>query len=331
MSDAKKGAAGIPWHEIAQNWMKKTPDHLVYLDTALRVVEASESFRELTGTGKKVRFTETLDPFTIPLAERFFKGLGENGDAEVLLMHHAHPEQSTPLEYSWVACRDEEGKCTGFWGVGRPQSPVADEEEMAELLEKLARLEGDRDRRRQEVVRLKRRLEDQSSIDDLTGLGNRRYIMDRLETEIPRAIRYDEPMTVVLFDIDHFSRVNEDFGQAKGDDVLREVARVVREQVRTTDLVARFDGEEFMVLCPHTDRASAQFLAERLRRRIAEMSFEGESGGESEEFGVTISTGLVTVAAGNEFDTEAILHAAEEALQAAKNGGMNRVQLVEAP
>ena len=77
----------------------------------------------------------------------------------------------------------------------------------------------------------------------LTGLGNRRYILDRLESEVPRAIRYDEPLTILLCDVDNLDRVNEDFGQAKGDEVIETVAGVVREQVRATDFAARYDGE----------------------------------------------------------------------------------------
>jgi diguanylate cyclase (GGDEF)-like protein len=149
--------------------------------------------------------------------------------------------------------------------------------------------------------------------------------MERLEFESARAARYEEPLTLILFDVDRMTHVNETHGQDMGDEVLRRVAEVVKEQIRTSDIAGRYSGEEFMILCPNTERPSAQFLAERLRRRVAELSFTTEE----EEFGVTISVGLVTVTSQNEFDIEAILGASEQALESAKTGGMNRVRVLE--
>ena len=172
-------------------------------------------------------------------------------------------------------------------------------------------------------------MEEQASTDDMTGLGNRRFLLERLELEAARAIRYDEPLTLVLVDIDRMNHVNETYGVEKGDEVLQKVSEIVAEQIRASDLAGRYDGEEFLILCPHTDRPNAQFLAERLRCRVAEVSFDGMDEGVETEFGVTVSLGLVTVTGQNEFNVEAILHAAEQALESAKTGGMNRVRMLE--
>jgi diguanylate cyclase (GGDEF)-like protein len=299
--------------------MDAAPDYVVHLDADLRVVRAGQAYRD-AGLPEG-SFTDGLDPFTGREVQRFFTELrGEKAGAEKLL---PVPEGSTAaVAWSFTPVKSESGDLLGYLGLGRPTTDTRDGKELRDEVE---RLRANEERRVLEMRRLRSQVESKTQVDELTGLGNRHFILERLETELPRAIRYDEPLTILTFDIDHLARVNDDYGQAMGDEVLKKVADVVREQIRATDMAARFDGEQFMVLCPHTDRASSQFLAERLRRRISELTFQG---GE-EEFGITIGTGIVTVRAGNEFDVEALLHAAEEALQAAKIGGVNRIQLVE--
>ena len=299
--------------------MDAAPDFVVHLDADLRVVHAGRAYRD-AGLPEG-SFTDGLDPFTAREVGRFFGDLRTAGDGAERLIPISEGG-SAAVAWSFTPVKSEAGEFQGFVGIGRPTTDTRD---VKELRDEVERLRTNEERRVLEMRRLRTQVESKTQVDELTGLGNRHFILDRLETELPRAIRYDEPLTILTFDIDHLARVNEDHGQAKGDEVLKKVADVVREQIRATDMAARFDGEQFMVLCPHTDRASSQFLAERLRRRISELTF---SGGE-EEFGITIGTGIVTVRAGNEFDVEALLHAAEEALQAAKIGGVNRIQLVE--
>jgi diguanylate cyclase (GGDEF)-like protein len=327
----------FPASTVLDCLLAASPDAVVLLDEGLRIVAHSPAFVSLTGVRAGAVFTECLDPFTHPQAEKLFQALrsGEmDGDHETgfpLLHHKQDSGPSVPMQYSWVACRGRQGQVQGYFGIGRPADNPRADEELSRLRHELDGLKAERERRTKELARLRRKMESQSHLDTLTGLGNRRYILDRLQSELPRAIRYDHPLTLLLFDIDRMDDVNEKYGQEMGDVVIRRVAEVVREQVRGTDLVARYDGDEFMVLCPNTDRASSQFLAERLRRRIAELSFTGTQEGEEEEFGVTISTGLVTVHAGAPFETEAVLHAMHQALDAAKLGGLNRIQLMDTP
>jgi len=305
---------------ILDSFFRHAPVFVLQLDAKLGIVRAGEKFREVTGHGQGDSFADSLDRFTASQTENFFKELAKTGEGGERVFHHPLEGGNRPYTWIWTAVTDESGACSGFLGMGRPAADDIDR-----LREELSRVRADEERRAKELVKLQHQVKTQNHNDELTGLGNRRYILDRLETEVPRAIRYDEPLTILLIDVDHLDRVNEDFGQVKGDEVIGKIAEVVREQVRATDLAARYDGEQFMVLCPHTDRASAQFLAERLRRRVSECSFHADR----EEFGVTVSTGLVTVRAGNEFDVEAILRACGEALQAAKDGGKNRVQLTD--
>lgn len=326
----QRASSSLPASSILTGLLEHSPDLVVYVDADLTVRGANERFLDAVDIEAGDAFLNALDPFTVPAARKMFETLAlpEGLDGSTAVLHVARPEAtSLPLVFSWTACRNESGELLGFWGTARETAAAADEDaDAVALREQLAALRAEGERRAREIVRLRRKVESSTHVDELTGLANRPYMMERLANEVPRAIRYDEPLTIILFDIDRLEAVNERYGQATGDDVLKQIADVVREQVRSTDIVARFGGEEFMVLCPHTDRASSHFLAERLRRRVAELSFNARG----EEFGVTISTGLVTVTARTEFDVEALLHAVHDALGAAKTGGRNRIQLVEA-
>jgi diguanylate cyclase (GGDEF)-like protein len=327
---AKQNEPLVPPEEILDKIFHDSPEFFVMLDPELNIDRAGAAFRTVTGIRKsqKISFLDTVERFSLSRVRTVFEDL-QRGHTKGRMLHinHRLPDGgSVAVEYSWVSFLDDAGTCHAFVGIGRQQGETeVDAEEIQRFREELDTTKTQLERRAKEITRLREQLRNQSVLDDLTQLNNRKYILDRLETEAARAIRYDQPLTLILFDVDHMNLVNESHGREKGDEVLREVANVVQEQVRSTDQAARYAGEEFLILCPHTDRPSAQFLAERLRRRVAELSFAGEE----EEFGVTVSVGLVTVTARNEFDVEAIIHAAEQALESAKAGGMNRVRLAE--
>ena len=155
-----------------------------------------------------------------------------------------------------------------------------------------------------------------ASTDTLTGLANRRGGREALEREVQRASRYGRPLSVIVFDLDHFKAVNDRYGHAAGDLVLRSVARAAARAVRDTDRVIRWGGEEFLVLCTETGQGEASRLAERLRRRIERVHL-------GRRRVVTASFGVATFAAGE--DAAALSERADKALYRAKNAGRNRV------
>lgn len=159
----------------------------------------------------------------------------------------------------------------------------------------------------------------QATHDELTGLYNRRWADVLLDQEIHRAERYHTPFAVLMFDLDHFKRVNDTHGHAQGDIVLTRIAQEVLAQVRDTDFVARWGGEEFLVLLPGTDSEGARKLGEKLREAVAaiQLARVGQ---------VTISIGSACHLPGEGPDE--LLHRLDDALYAAKDGGRN--QLVEA-
>lgn len=163
------------------------------------------------------------------------------------------------------------------------------------------------------------RIEQIAVRDELTGIYNRRYLVEALERERSRAERIAEPFSVCLVDVDHFKSINDRFGHAAGDAVLRRLAQLVPAELRGVDLFGRLGGEEFLVIVPGTGREGAAACAERVRRRVAASVFpEVADGGR-----LTASIGVATYAAPEPAD--ATLARADAALYQAKAAGRNRV------
>jgi diguanylate cyclase (GGDEF)-like protein len=169
------------------------------------------------------------------------------------------------------------------------------------------------------LLRAFRWTEEQASkarIDALTGLANRRALEEILAAEISRAQRFEHPLAVVLLDLDRFKEINDSFGHAAGDTMLREVSRLLTSLARQGDTVARWGGEEFVVGLPETDLAGARRFAERLRRTI-----EAHSVGEMK---TSASCGVATMLPDD--TVEELLGAADRALYEAKSNGRNRTE-----
>jgi diguanylate cyclase (GGDEF)-like protein len=167
----------------------------------------------------------------------------------------------------------------------------------------------------------KRDLIDLATVDPLTRAFNRRKLSEILADETSRARRYATPLSVILFDIDHFKRVNDTYGHDAGDVVLTEMARLVMGLLRENDRLARWGGEEFLVVAPGVGLEGAAELAERLRAAVAAQAFPGVPG-------VTASFGVAQYRPGE--PPEPLVKRADAALYRAKEGGRNRVEREEA-
>ena len=159
-----------------------------------------------------------------------------------------------------------------------------------------------------------------ATTDGMTGLTNHRTFKEFGELALARSRRSGRPLTVIITDIDHFKRVNDTYGHAVGDEVIKGVARVLADTHRDVDLAARYGGEEFALLLEDTTLDAAAYVAERLRAAVRELRFEGNG----EEFSVTLSLGVA------QFDGEGqslveLVDTADQALYAAKRGGRDRV------
>ena len=171
------------------------------------------------------------------------------------------------------------------------------------------------------VVTQRKRAEEEihrlATTDSLTGIANRRKFSEILANEMDRARRYATPLSLAMYDLDYFKRVNDTFGHSVGDNVLQAVTELVKKNIRTVDLVARWGGEEFMVLLPQSDMPAALNVAEKLRRAISGYTFDKVDH-------VTASFGVGTFEPQDDFNS--LLKRVDDALYLAKQQGRNRVE-----
>jgi two-component system cell cycle response regulator len=180
--------------------------------------------------------------------------------------------------------------------------------------------------RLQQAMADKEKLEKLATFDSLTGLYNRRAILGKLRELINLANRYKEDFSLIMLDIDLFKMVNDRYGHLTGDEILEKIATLIRRNIRDTDIVGRYGGEEFIIILPKTNLSSSWVVAERLRSIIEKANLK-DSGGNV--FTITVSQGLV----GWERDEDAasLISRADEALYKAKEKGRNRVQILLGP
>jgi|YNPNPStandDraft_1061719.scaffolds.fasta_scaffold00383_15 diguanylate cyclase (GGDEF)-like protein len=168
------------------------------------------------------------------------------------------------------------------------------------------------------------RLQELATMDSLTGLSNRRHFFEMAEQAFERARRYRGLLSALMLDVDHFKKVNDLYGHSVGDQVLQEVGRLCRQNMRRVDIIGRYGGEEIAFVMPETGIEEARVAAERLRQMIEKYSFETQAGALS----VTVSIGVAGL---REEDSALhfLLDRADQALYQAKQGGRNRVAVYE--
>lgn len=173
-----------------------------------------------------------------------------------------------------------------------------------------------------ENSRLFARIRDLSIRDSLTGLFNHRHVLDLVAQAVERADRYQEPVSVLMADIDHFKTVNDEHGHLAGDALLRQIASLLSDSVRSVDAVGRYGGEEFVVLLPHTGYDEALMLAERIRTRVQSCAFRvGER-----THRLTLSLGVFSCPSPIVSSGADLVREADRALYRAKGTGRNRVK-----
>ena len=168
-----------------------------------------------------------------------------------------------------------------------------------------------------------RRLEALATTDPLTRVLNRRAFLDRLTAEVDRSRRYDSTLALLLFDVDHFKRINDTVGHLAGDSVLRQMGALLEDAVRKVDIVARYGGEEFVAILPETSEEGATTFAERLRERIAATTFDI---GNQRVLRLTVSIGIANFPSAGVASTDDLINRADEALYRAKAAGRNQVR-----
>ncbi|RTR37057.1 GGDEF domain-containing protein [Shewanella canadensis] len=169
-------------------------------------------------------------------------------------------------------------------------------------------------------------LKQENITDSLMGIFNRRYLDRRLKDETERALNYSHPLSIFLIDIDHFKQVNDNYGHQVGDLVLKNIAQLIKHSLRESDVLARFGGEEFVVILPRTKDSTSYTLAERLRHVVADfkLTLPREPDSEPLSINVTVSIGVAELNAQCK-DCQCLIENADRALYQAKRNGRNRV------
>jgi diguanylate cyclase len=226
------------------------------------------------------------------------------------------------VEIPETGARDEVGLLTRAFGnmtvqlANNARELQVSQREVEEAMERL-RVQND------ELHRVNEVLEQLSITDGLTRLHNHRFFQDYLTKEVKRADRTEEPLALILIDIDHFKRWNDRLGHSGGDEILRRVAEVMNNLIREADLLARYGGEEFALLATNTNLEGAVRLAEKIRSEIAATSFTLDPPSERDQ--VTVSIGVAAYVG----DRKALFDEADRALYRAKAAGRDCVMAAE--
>ena len=173
-----------------------------------------------------------------------------------------------------------------------------------------------------ELIDANKRLELLSITDGLTRLYNHRHFQDELARAFEESARYQRPLSLAIIDIDFFKKVNDSYGHAVGDEVLKAVSKLYRESVRSTDLVARYGGEEFAVMMPETDLDDAIAFAEKIRALVEGTTIDTQAG----PLKCTVSIGVASVPFTRTKSSKDLIVQADKALYRAKRAGRNQVQ-----
>lgn len=303
------------------------PDSNMFLldkDGCFLVAEGTEMRKagidpeSLSGKSVKDAMGETFFNAIAPLMKKVFRG--KTGETEVAIDRQIYAVQLVPV-------RNESRKIYAAMGVMRNVTEAkAIERKLTESLQEKERALQDLAEANEIKTKLLAELraqteflEKQTREDALTGLYNRRYLNLQLEQEFKRAKRYGNPLSVVMCDIDHFKRINDKFSHQVGDEVLKTLGRIFKAYSRSVDTVARFGGEEFVLLLPETPKEKAAVLCEKLRAAVEHYPWSEIH----PELKVTISFGVSdNVRLGH---YEKMLAEADEKLYEAKNAGRNRV------
>ncbi len=292
---------------------------LLVLDSQDRIVLANKAFARTIGSqadqlqGRRVRdlpwisgeeTTATKLPWEIPR--------GEAGRTGVPVAMRISDRDEKNFRVNAAPIVNDKGEQQGVLASFDDVTTL--EEQRNDLLQTLAKLRESR----QQIEKQNRELQILATRDPLTGCLNRRSFFERFEREWRGAVRYGHALSCIMVDVDHFKSINDDFGHSTGDLVLRKVAATLHKVARDTDVVCRYGGEEFCVLLPSIDLASAKLAGERLRAAVEAIDFEHRA--------ITASFGVSAISLGAK-DMQELLDQADKCLYVAKRRGRNRVIL----
>ncbi len=311
-------------HQKLSNIIEFLPDATFVIDTDKKVISWNRAIEEMTGLKKEDILGKGDSIYSVPfygekrlmLVDFLFQD-DQEIDSEFEKQYDLMEKKGNTLFAESFRPSIFGGKGAYIWAKA---SPLFDGEGSI-----VGAIESIRDitKRKQAEEKLKAL----STLDGLTGIVNRRYFEEYFAREWTRSVRTGEPLSLIMCDIDYFKYYNDTYGHLKGDECLRQVAEALKNAVnRAGDLVARFGGEEFIVVLPETDLEGAVKVAEVLRDKVASLKIEHEKSLVSNY--LTISLGVATAIPSREDAAMELISSADAALYQAKKEGRNRVSLI---
>jgi diguanylate cyclase (GGDEF)-like protein len=191
---------------------------------------------------------------------------------------------------------------------------------------RISEMQKELEKKNHELLEKNLLLEKMAITDSLTGLYNRAYVLDRLSTEVLRCARYKEPISFLMIDIDFFKKINDTYGHLTGDAVLKIVANQLKNSTREIDIVGRYGGEEFIVICPNADILNAKIIAERIRVKAMNSNLSITKGNISVTLSIGISCSIPKMFVNTDAFITTQIGDADIALYKAKSSGRNRVE-----
>lgn len=306
---------------LTLEFMNAAADYLVVLDSDRRVVFANRAFRAKflggeEGTGRD--FLTLLEAASVDRARETLAVVVESGGRQIELYHAVADGKLCPVHYSMGTMKIEGTTFTA--AVGRNKTPDL------ELLGEITQLNIELEDKQKELSEAYARLEQMAVVDQLTGLYNRHYFFTVVGHFYEDARRSGRPLSCMMIDVDHFKSINDQYGHMSGDQVLKAVAGRLKANSRKSDLLARFGGEEFILVTPNTDIKTARFLAERTRSAIYREVIN--LGTQTITVSVSVGVSGTEVMAGT---LEELIESADQALYSAKRDGRNRWVCYEPP
>ncbi len=296
----------------------------------LPVVYCNPKFQEITGfhssevIGNNCRMLNTANRSQPELAD-LREQLAQAKPCTTTLQNYRKNGQAFWNQLTTSPVWDENGELSHFIGILRDVTEIREAQES--LLNAHAALTVLNQELEERVAQRTIELERLATTDPLTDAYNRRFLMGRAEIEVAQARRSGSALSIVMFDIDHFKRINDNHGHASGDRVLVALSHAIRNEMRLGDTFARVGGEEFVLLLPQSDAEQALQVAERLRQMIEELHIQDGAGPVQR---ITCSWGVATL--NQHFDdVDALYQAADTALYQAKDAGRNCVAAFQSP
>ncbi len=324
LDSRKKGSRESLEGLCVEKLLDRVTDYIVVLDGSLEISFANRAFRGAVLKSGLTSFRDTLEEPCLAVLDGGIsvgsKPTAKDEDYHLTVTHRLLDGGSQKVHYRLFPLGEGQGMVGAVGRVLRfEQEPEAKAEPKARAKLKPG-AKTLRTERRANKPALSQEPPEQArrSFGEILPRGR---FFEHTEKEVRAASRYRYPVSCLAIDIDNFSLVNETNGNAAGDFVIKRMGQILQSQVRQSDIVASYGGDEFAILAPHTDRVNARFLAERLRRRVQDTDFKFED----KEVSVTVSVGVATLTQSAGIAGEELINRAVTALREAQQRGMNRV------